>query len=67
MAIRRSEYLIGTQAEWSKVNPILSTGQMAVVAGTNAIKIGDGTTRYDDLDFVTTGTGEYDQIDGGRP
>jgi hypothetical protein len=65
--IRRSEYLVGTEADWAIVNPVVQKGQLAVVTPINAIKIGDGVSRFDTLDFVTTGTGEYDQIDGGTP
>lgn len=67
MAIRRAEYLIGTAADWAASNPIVPKGQLAVETPANAIKIGDGVTRYDQLDFVTTGTGAYDLIDGGTP
>ena len=67
MAIRRAEYLAGTHADWTSLNPILPRGQLAVEVPANAIKIGDGVTPYNALDFVTSGSGEFDEIDGGKP
>lgn len=65
MAIRRSEYLIGTDAEWAAQNPVLSKGQLAVSTPGNYMKFGDGVTRYVALPYASSSpTGPFD---GGNP
>lgn len=46
----------GTSAKWSQTNPILLAGEIGVETDTNKMKIGNGTTSWNDLDYVKTDT-----------
>lgn len=52
MSFRRAEYIIGTTEDWV-VNPVLPDGQLAADTDANSLKIGDGITPWDDLDYIT--------------
>lgn len=67
MAIRRSDVLVGTAAEWASVNPILGRGQMGVDSTTGGIKIGNGSTRWSALEFEGANIENDGVIDGGTP
>lgn len=67
MAIRRSEYLIGTEPEFVARNPILSKGQLAVITPDNLMKFGNGVTRFIDLPYATAGGTVTGPFDGGSP
>lgn len=67
MALRRSEYIIGTPQDWAALDPVLTNHQLGIEEPDWRIKIGDGVTTYSQLDFVTTGIEGYDEIDGGTP
>ena len=43
-----------TATNWQSVNPILSQGELGLDTISNALKIGDGTTAWNDLDYVIT-------------
>lgn len=43
----------GTEAQWILSNPILADGEPGYVRGTALYKIGDGSTRWNDLQYVT--------------
>ena len=39
-------------ANWTSVNPKLSKGEMGIEIDTNLIKIGDGVTAWNDLEYI---------------
>ncbi len=41
----------GTSAEWSSANPILAQGEQGYDVTVKQIKMGDGTTAWNDLSF----------------
>ena len=42
----------GLLATWEKNNPILAAGEPGYVIDKNLLKIGDGTTHWNDLEFL---------------
>lgn len=46
----------GQSAEWERVNPILKAGEPGFEIDTGRLKIGDGTSRYNDLEYVGNAT-----------
>lgn len=46
----------GQSAEWERVNPILKAGEPGFEIDTGRLKIGDGTFRYNDLEYVGNAT-----------
>ena len=42
----------GAAAVWAKNNPILERGEPGFVVDENRLKIGDGTTPWNDLDYI---------------
>lgn len=44
--------LVGTSAYFAAVNPLLEEGQLAIITDTNQAKLGDGETRFNELDYV---------------
>ena len=42
----------GYDAIWKKNNPVLSQGEPGFVIDKNALKIGDGVTAWNDLDYI---------------
>lgn len=42
----------GLLATWEKNNPILAAGEPSYVTDKNLLKIGDGTTHWNDLEFL---------------
>ena len=63
----------GTNAQWKTMNPIPLEGELCIECpdtgigtGRVNVKIGDGTTRYSDLEYALIGaTSESDMVDGG--
>jgi hypothetical protein len=45
-----------TSVEWSALNPLLLSGEMAYETDTQKFRIGDGVTRYDELDYYLPAT-----------
>lgn len=45
------------KSDWERINPILSDGELGFVAETNQFKVGNGTSKWNELDFVSTGSG----------
>ena len=43
----------GTAANWTSSNPILLAGEIGFETDTNRIKIGDGVSHWNNLDYVT--------------
>ena len=44
-----------TATNWSLANPILASGEPAVETTTGRMKVGDGVTRWNDLQYVSQG------------
>lgn len=42
----------GYEAAWKRNNPILASGEPGFVIDKNAIKIGDGVTAWNDLNYI---------------
>lgn len=42
----------GFEAAWKRNNPILANGEPGFVIDKNALKIGDGATAWNDLDYI---------------
>jgi hypothetical protein len=51
-----------TTTNWSSVNPILAEGELGFDTDTGQLKLGDGTTAWNDLDYYGLGL-TADQID----
>lgn len=51
IAIRR-----GTAAQWTSANPTLSSGEQGFETDTNKLKIGDGSTAWNSLDYLISDT-----------
>lgn len=51
----------GNEAAWKKNNPILASGEPGFVIDKNLLKIGDGVTAWNDLDYINSegGGGVY--------
>lgn len=47
----RIQHRRGTSAEWIDANPILTSGEPAYETDTGKQKIGDGSTRWNDLAY----------------
>ena len=47
-----------TAENWSKNNPILLAGEIGIESNTNRIKIGNGTSHWNDLTYSGGGGGE---------
>jgi len=43
----------GTASEWASVNPILADGEPGFEIDDNKLKIGDGTSHWADLEYIT--------------
>lgn len=50
----------GTAARWAEVNPILDQGEPGFVYDSNALKIGDGKTPWNELPYIQGKTGVLD-------
>ena len=53
MSTVRIQLRRGTVSEWSTTNPILAAGEIGFETNTNKIKVGDGTTHWNSLDYIT--------------
>lgn len=68
MAIRRSEYLIGSDTDWATNDPVLKKGQLAISTPGNLMKFGDGVLHYTELPYHSdTGGVITGPFDGGVP
>jgi hypothetical protein len=45
----------GTAAQWTVTNPVLEAGELGFESDTTNLKIGDGSTSWDDLPYVAEG------------
>ena len=54
----------GTASQWSSINPVLQAGEPGVETDTGKMKIGDGTTNYNSLNYVGTVSVGWGSING---
>ncbi len=47
----------GYEAAWKRNNPILASGEPGFAIDKNALKIGDGVTAWNDLDYIGGSSG----------
>ena len=45
---------VDTFSDWSSLNPILARGQSGYEIDSGKLKIGDGISNWNDLDYVTS-------------
>jgi hypothetical protein len=55
MTFVRTKQRRGTAAQWEGLNPILEAGEIGFESDTTNLKVGDGTTTWDDLTYVAEG------------
>lgn len=55
MAVR-IQWRRGEGAQWTTTNPILASGEVGFETDSKKFKVGDGTTRWQDLDYYAIGT-----------
>lgn len=60
------QYRRGSSAEWESVNPILREGEPGLDTTLHKIKIGDGVTPWNQLEFQEEQMGEIDFIQCGN-
>jgi hypothetical protein len=60
MQIRR-----GSAAAWASANPTLELGEIALESDTRKIKVGDGSTAWNSLQYVRADGGDLDSAAGG--
>ena len=46
----------GTAAQWTAANPVLAAGEFGVETDTNKAKIGNGSTAWNSLSYIITGS-----------
>ena len=51
-----------TAENWSKNNPILLAGEIGIESNTNRIKIGNGTSNWNDLTYAGGGGGDGESV-----
>lgn len=56
-----------TAANFTSKNPVLGVGEPAYETDTKKLKIGDGTTAYNSLDYFTSGGGGSTNITAALP
>ena len=49
----------GYEAAWKRNNPILAPGEPGFVLDRNLLKVGDGTTHWNDLDYINVQAGVF--------
>lgn len=47
---------IDTSSNWATNNPVLLNGEIGIESDTNKIKVGNGTSRWNDLGYIGGGT-----------
>ena len=53
MSIVKIQLRRGTASQWNSVNPTLAVGEAGYETDTHQIKIGDGTSNWNDLEYAT--------------
>ncbi len=55
MTVRRIQLRRDTSANWSTINPALRQGEIGVDLTSKRLKVGDGFTSWNSLDYVEEG------------
>ena len=55
---------IDTSANWATNNPVLLNGEIGIESDTNKIKVGNGTTNWNNLEYISGGTGTIVLLNG---
>ncbi len=55
-----------TAANWSTVNPVLNEGEPGIETDTLKMKVGNGTSSWNSLDYVGAGTAQNSLKYAGR-
>jgi hypothetical protein len=55
MTFVRTKQRRGTAAQWEDLNPILEAGEIGFESDTTNLKVGDGSTAWEDLPYVAEG------------
>ena len=50
----RMKQRIGLASEWKVADPLLLKGELGIESDTGYVKSGDGSTRYNDLPYLTS-------------
>lgn len=50
----RMKQRIGLASEWKAADPLLLKGELAIESDTGYVKAGDGSTKYNDLPYLTS-------------
>lgn len=56
-----------TAENWSSVNPILADGEQGYEKDTGKLKVGNGTTPWNSLQYQLSGSGSAIFLDAGKP
>lgn len=56
MPVLTIQFKRSTAVRWASVNPILSAGEPGLEMDTGKVKYGDGSTRWNDLPYSTSGS-----------
>mgnify|MGYP003341841230 CR=1 FL=1 len=62
MSTVRIQVRRGTSTDWSTVNPTLAAGEIGFESNTKKVKIGDGTTAWNSLDYISSDVPVIDEI-----
>ena len=62
MSTVRIQVRRGTSTDWSSVNPTLAAGEIGFETNTKKIKVGDGTTAWNSLSYVSSDSGAVGEI-----
>ena len=62
MSTVRIQVRRGISTDWSTVNPILAAGEIGFESNTKKVKIGDGTTSWNSLDYISSDVPVIDEI-----
>ena len=62
MSTVRIQVRRGISTDWSTVNPTLAAGEIGFESNTKKVKIGDGTTAWNSLDYISSDVPVIDEI-----
>lgn len=62
----RMKQRIGLASEWKADNPLLLKGELGIESDTGYVKSGDGSTRYNDLPYLTSPSGRNRRESGSK-
>ena len=57
MTFARIQLRRGTANQWTTINPVLASGETGYETDTHKIKVGDGTSTWNQLQYIATSAG----------